>query len=85
MMYDEATVELVWSALILTLKVAAPILAAGVVIGLVVSIVQAVTSIQEQTLTFVPKIAGMVLVTILLLHWIVKWMLEFAAEMFSLV
>ena len=85
MVYDEAAVELVREALILMLKVATPILLAGVVIGLVISVVQSVTSIQEQTLTFVPKIVGMVLVAVLMMHWIVRWLLEFAAEMFALV
>jgi flagellar biosynthesis protein FliQ len=83
--YDEAAVELVRDALILMLKVATPILLAGVVIGLVISVVQSVTSIQEQTLTFVPKIVGMVVVAILLMHWIVQWLIGFAAEMFALV
>lgn len=85
MVYDEAAVELVRDALILMLKVSVPILLAGVAIGLVISVVQSITSIQEQTLTFVPKIVGMVLVTILLMHWIVQWLLTFAAEMFSFV
>ncbi len=85
MVYDEAAVELVRDALILMLKVSVPILLAGVAIGLVISVVQSITSIQEQTLTFVPKIVGMVLVAILLMHWIVQWLLTFAAEMFSFV
>ena len=85
MVYDEAAVELVRDALILMLKVATPILLAGVAIGLVISVVQSVTSIQEQTLTFVPKIVGMVVVAILLMHWIVQWLLAFTAEMFALV
>lgn len=85
MVYNEAAVELVRDALILMLKVSVPILLAGVAIGLVISVVQSITSIQEQTLTFVPKIVGMVLVAILLMHWIVQWLLTFAAEMFSFV
>lgn len=83
MVYDEAAVELVRDALILMLKVSTPILLAGVVIGLIISVVQSVTSIQEQTLTFVPKIVGMVLVAVLLMHWIVQWVIGFAADMFS--
>ncbi|HYE02594.1 MAG TPA: flagellar biosynthetic protein FliQ [Phycisphaerales bacterium] len=82
--YDHATVELVRTTLILTLKVAAPILGAGVVIGLVISILQSVTSIQDQTLTFVPKIVVMVLVAVLITPWVVGRLLEFAAEMFRL-
>ena len=55
-----------------------PILAAGLLIGLIISIVHAVTQIQEQTLTFVPKIVVMILVAILLLGWIVMRLGAFA-------
>jgi flagellar biosynthetic protein FliQ len=84
MPYDDATLDLLRWTLLLTLKVAAPILAAGVVIGLVISIVQSITSIQDQSLTFVPKIIGMALVAVLLIPWIVSCLIEFAAEMFAL-
>lgn len=84
MPYDDSTLELVRWTLLLTLKVAAPILGAGVVIGLVISIFQSVTSIQDQSLTFVPKIIGMVIAAILLIPWIVARLLEFTTEMFSL-
>ena len=47
-----------------------------------VSIAQAVTQIQEQTLSFVPKIAAMILVTVMLLGWISTQMIEFAQRMF---
>ncbi len=83
MTYDENIAELVRTMLIVTLKISAPILLAGVVVGLVVSIFQSVTSIQEQTLTFVPKIFAMLLVTLLLIPWIVGRLLEFTAEMFT--
>ena len=82
MVYDESVVDTVRQALLITLKVAAPILAAGVVIGLVVSILQTVTSIQEQTLALVPKIVGMAALAVLLLPWIAQRLVEFAAEMF---
>lgn len=84
MVIDDNLLEVVRQSLILTLKIAAPILGAGVLIGLTISIVQSVTSIQEQTLTFVPKIFGMVLVAVLLLSWIVAKIAEFATAMFSL-
>ncbi len=64
------------------LILATPILGAGLVIGLVVSLFQAVTQIQAQTLSFVPKIIGMIVVAILLLGWIAVRMAEFAIEMF---
>jgi len=83
-MYDETALQLVRDTLILVLKVASPILAAGVVVGLVVSIFQSVTSIQDQTITFVPKIIVMVIVAALLLPWIVSRLMNFAHDLFSL-
>ncbi len=80
---DSQLVDVVRDALLVTMKVALPILAAGVVVGLVISIVQSVTSIQEQTLTFVPKILTMMAVAVLLIPWIVQRLLEFAAHMFT--
>ena len=67
---DTENLALVREALMLTLLVSAPILGAGLVVGLVISLLQAVTQVQEQTLAFVPKIVAMVLVAILLLGWI---------------
>ncbi len=81
---DDVTVFLVRDTLIEAIRIAAPILAAGVVIGLIISIVQSVTSIQDQTLTFVPKILVMVSVAAILLPWIVQRMVEFAGELFRL-
>lgn len=83
-MYDEATIELVRQALIITLKICAPILGAGILVGLTISIFQSVTSVQDQTLSFVPKIVVMVVVTILLASWIIQRLIEYAAELFKL-
>ena len=84
MHYDESTVLLVREMLLMSLLIVTPILAAGVVVGLVISIIQSVTSIQDQTLTFVPKIAAMTLVAAALMPWIVARLVEFAGEMFRL-
>lgn len=84
MSYDDATIELVRQALLITLKIAAPILAAGVVIGLAISLLQSVTSIQDQTLSFVPKIVVMIIVSVLLLPWIAQRVLEYTAELLTL-
>ncbi len=81
MHYDQATVELVREALLISLKIAAPMLGAGILVGLVVSILQSVTSIQDQTLATVPKIIVMVLVAIVLASWIVQRLVEYAAIM----
>ncbi|MCF7668806.1 MAG: flagellar biosynthesis protein FliQ [Verrucomicrobia bacterium] len=59
---------------------AAPILLTGMMIGLCVSLFQAVTSIQEQTLSFVPKALGVVVVLLLLMPWLLKNVIDFATE-----
>ena len=76
-------VETVRVALMEALVLALPILGAGLVIGLIISLFQAVTQIQEQTLVFVPKIVVMMLVAIVLLSWVTVRMSDFAIEMFS--
>lgn len=76
-------VDLVREALSQALLLAAPILLAGLVIGLIVSIFQTVTQVQEQTLSFVPKIAGMILVGIAIIPWIINVMIDYATTMFT--
>ena len=76
-------VDAVRVALLEALVIAVPILGAGLLIGLLISLFQAVTQIQEQTLSFVPKIAVMIVVAVLLLSWIVAQMTDFAVEMFG--
>ncbi len=70
-------------ALLQALTIAVPILGAGLIVGLVISLFQAVTQIHEQTLTFVSKIIVMILVAALLLSWISIRMADFALQMFS--
>ncbi|MCK4658347.1 MAG: flagellar biosynthesis protein FliQ [Phycisphaerae bacterium] len=67
----------------LALLTSAPILAMGLVVGLAISIFQAVTQLQEQTLSFVPKIAAMVLAASLFIPWIGTRMLDYCREMFG--
>ncbi len=81
MAYD--AVDVARSALLQALIIAVPILGAGLVVGLFVSLFQAVTQIQEQTLSFVPKIIAMILVAVFLLGWISIRLSEFAIEMFT--
>lgn len=77
-------VELVRDVLLLVLRVGGPVLVAGVIIGLIISLFQSLTSIQDQTLSFVPKILGMIIVALLLLPWMVAQLVAFAVEMFRL-
>jgi flagellar biosynthetic protein FliQ len=78
------SIELVREALIIVLKISAPILVAGVVTGLVISVIQSVTSIQDQTLSFVPKIVVMLVVAVLLIPWVVQRLIDYSAMLFSL-
>ncbi|MAE66710.1 MAG: flagellar biosynthetic protein FliQ [Phycisphaeraceae bacterium] len=79
---DQAT-DLVRESLTVMLVVSAPILIAALIIGLVISIIQAATQIQEQTLSFVPKILGMGVIAITVMPWIGKMIMEFAQRMFA--
>ncbi len=78
----EEAVDTARIALLQALLIAVPILGSGLVVGLLISLFQAVTQIQEQTLTFVPKIIVMILVAVVLLGWISTRMADFAVEMF---
>ena len=82
MTIDQAT-EMLRQALIIALLVSAPMLIIGLVVGIVVSLLQAVTQIQEQTLTFIPKIAAMTVAAIVLMPWIAQRLLEYTSHMFS--
>lgn len=79
---DQAT-DLVRQALILALIISTPMLACGLVVGIIVSLFQAITQIQEQTLTFVPKICAMIAAAIFLFPWMGHYMAEYAQQMFS--
>ena len=76
-------IDLVRAAMELMLLVSGPILLAGLVVGLLISLFQAVTQIQEQTLSMVPKIIIMTVVAILLAPWMGQMLLEFAQRMFG--
>lgn len=71
------------TALFTIIKCAAPILIVSLCVGLIVSIFQTVTSIQEQTLTFVPKILSIFLTLILLGHWMLNNMVGFMESLWS--
>ncbi|MBU1701710.1 MAG: flagellar biosynthesis protein FliQ [Candidatus Eisenbacteria bacterium] len=76
-------IELFKHTLWLALLMSAPMLLFGLVTGLIVSVFQAVTQIQEMTLTFIPKILAVVLSLFLFLPWMVHKMMDFTIELFS--
>ncbi len=65
------------------LLISMPLLCVGLVVGVLISILQAVTQIQEMTLTFVPKIVAMVVAAAFFMPWILTKLISFATEMFS--
>jgi len=67
------------------LTIALPILGAALLMGLLVSIMQAVTQVNEMTLTFVPKLFVVGIVVLILVPWIMGTLVEFSAEVFSLI
>lgn len=69
-------------AIELCLMMALPMLAVGLGVGVVVSIVQAATQIQEQTLTFIPKIVCMFIALLVALPWLMERMITFTREVF---
>jgi len=75
--------DLVRQTLMIAMLVSAPMLLIGLAVGVLVSLFQAVTQIQEQTLTFVPKIAAMIAAALLLMPWISQHLLDYAALLFS--
>ncbi len=76
-MNENMLVELFKETLWLIIKVSAPMLITSLVIGLVVSVLQTVTSIQEQTLTFVPKLIGVFVIIMLFGNWIMRNVVEY--------
>lgn len=72
-------------AIFVAMKVAGPILLVAIVLGLIVSILQATTQIQEQTLTFVPKLIGVALVGIMLGSWMLQNLVGFTQRIFELI
>ena len=79
---DQAT-DLIRHTLLLALTISAPMLLIGLAVGIIVSLFQAVTQIQEQTLTFIPKIAAMTVAAIVLMPWIAQRLLDYTSTMFT--
>ena len=76
-------IDIVRQALYIVLKTSAPMLLGSLVVGLIVSILQTVTSVQEQTLTFVPKLIAVFLILMLCGGWILNTTKEYTIELFS--
>jgi len=82
-MTQDTVVSIVVQAMTVGLKVGLPILLVGLVIGLLVSIFQAVTQIQEQTLAFIPKIAGLAVVLVVLGPWMLGQLITWTQGLYG--
>lgn len=79
----EMVSDMMQEGLLVILKTAAPPLIVSLIIGLAISIFQTVTSIQEQTLTFVPKIVGMFVCLMILGHWMLNNMTTYMTDLWQ--
>jgi flagellar biosynthetic protein FliQ len=82
-MTPEFAAEVIKAMILQAATLAAPVLVTAMTIGLAVSLFQAVTSIQEQTLTFVPKVVGICGLLIVLLPWLLRSTIEFTTALFQ--
>ena len=82
-MTTDVVVDITRQTLFLIIKTALPMLLVSLCVGLAVSIFQTVTSIQEQTLTFVPKVLSIFLAIIIFGNWIMTSIVEFMTELWS--
>ncbi len=84
-MTDQMVMSIVRDAFYYVLLVCGPLLLVSLVVGLVISIFQAATTISEQTLTFVPKLIAVFIVTVLLLPFMLGTLKTFTIEMFNMI
>ncbi|MFA5517787.1 MAG: flagellar biosynthesis protein FliQ [Spirochaetota bacterium] len=84
-MTDIMVIKILREALLITLVVAAPVLGVGMFVGLIVSIIQTTTSIQEQTLTFVPKIVAIFFAIIFFGPWMIHMLVNYTVNLFMLI
>ena len=84
-MNPQTVVSIGREALMTTLMVASPLLLAGLVVGVLISLFQAITQIQEMTLTFVPKILAIALALLVFLPWMINKLTDFATHMITMI
>ena len=77
----DVAVQLGRQALMMAFMISAPILITGLLVGIVISILQAATQVQEQTLAFVPKILAMTLALFIFMPWILRTLVGFTREL----
>lgn len=80
---EQLVLDIMRDALMMIIKVSLPVLLCGLVVGLIISIFQTATSIQEQTLAFVPKIIAVFLALIVFGPWMVYMLKTYTTQLFS--
>ena len=81
-MDPETAVDIGREALLVATLVAAPVLLAGTLVGLVIGLLQALTQIQDQTVSFVPKLIAAITVLSLCMPWLIQKMMEYSQQLF---
>ncbi|MFQ5453878.1 MAG: flagellar biosynthesis protein FliQ [Candidatus Zixiibacteriota bacterium] len=84
-MTPQMVVSIGREALMLTLMISGPLLIFALVVGVTISIFQAITQIQEMTLTFVPKIIAVALALLIFLPWMINIAIDFTRHLFDLI
>lgn len=85
MLLESDVITLMQNALIVTMKVSAPMLILSMVVGLVISVLQTTTSIQEQTLTFVPKLVAVFISLALFASYILRTLVDYTRDIFFII
>lgn len=84
-MTDSSVIHIAVQSILLATKLAAPILATALAIGLFIGLLQSATQIQEQTLAFVPKLAGIALVLVISGNWMLSQIIDFTRGLFQMI
>ncbi len=84
-MSQDAVLEVFHDALMLALMLCGPMLIISIIVGLVISIIQAATQVHEQTITFVPKLVAIALILLVTGPWMMNQMNEFTVKLFDLI
>jgi flagellar biosynthesis protein FliQ len=82
-MTQAMAIDLARDALMMTILISSPMLAVGLIVGLVISVIQTTTSIQEQTLTFVPKLFAILFSVAAFGPWMIRMMSEYVIKLIT--
>jgi flagellar biosynthetic protein FliQ len=84
-MTDTTVIEIAVRMLTISGELAAPMLLTALAVGLAISLLQSITSIQEMSLTFVPKMAGVALAIVICGHWMINTLVGFTDQLFAMI